>query len=96
MKPMQLLRRDRPGMLPSAKRAVRVSFGHPEAFYEAFANLYKDTAAAIVAKMQGMPLSAHEIEFPTVEDDAKAVKFVEACIASSRNGGVWTDSLLDL
>jgi predicted dehydrogenase len=94
--PMQLIKRDGPGMYPAAKRAIRVSFGHPEAFYEAFANLYKDTADAITAKMNGKPLSTDEIEFPTVEDGAKGVKFVEACKESTQNGSVWTDSVLDV
>lgn len=94
--PMQLIKRDGPGMYPAAKRAIRVSFGHPEAFYEAFANLYKDTADAVTAKKNGKPLSADEIEFPTVEDGAKGVKFVEACKESTQNGCIWTDSVLDV
>ncbi len=92
--PMQIIKRDGPGMYPAAKRAIRVAFGHPEAFFEAFANLYKETADAVVAKMQGKPIPASEIEFPTVEDGAKAVKFVEACKESTQKGCVWTESIL--
>jgi predicted dehydrogenase len=72
-----------------------VALGHPEGYFEAFANLYSDAAAAIVARRSGEapdPL----LDFPTVEDGARGVKFVEAAVESNRAGGRWTDCRLDL
>ncbi|HEX5080076.1 MAG TPA: Gfo/Idh/MocA family oxidoreductase [Geminicoccaceae bacterium] len=91
----EILTRGRAGLSDAAQRASRVAPGHPEGYFEAFANLYRDAAAAIVAKRSGAapdPL----LDFPTVEDGARGVRFVEAAVESHRNGGRWTDCRLDL
>ena len=46
----------------------------------------------------GAPAQAPDplLDFPTVEDGARGVKFVEAAVASNRDGGRWTDCRLDL
>jgi hypothetical protein len=36
------------------------------------------------------------LDFPTVEDGARGVRFVEAAVESNRHGGRWTDCRLDL
>jgi predicted dehydrogenase len=90
----EIMTRGRPELSAAARRASRVARGHPEGYYEAFANLYSDTAAAIVARHTGKapdPL----IDFPTVLDGTRGVKFVEAAAESGRNDGRWTDCRLD-
>jgi predicted dehydrogenase len=91
----EILSRGRPGLSHAAQRATRVALGHPEGYFEAFANLYRDAAAAIVARRTGeTPDPA--LDFPTVEDGARGVKFVEAAARSGREGGRWIDGRLDL
>jgi predicted dehydrogenase len=90
-----VMSRGRPGLSEAAQRATRVALGHPEGYFEAFANLYRDAAGAIVARRTGEPPDAM-LDFPTVEDGARGVKFVEAAVESHRNGGCWTDCRLDL
>ena len=88
--PAQTFTRGGPGNLPLAVRSTRVAKGHPEGFYEAFANIYSDVAEAIAARRSGRaadPLAHH---FPTVEDGARGVGFVEAAVASASAGGAWT------
>ncbi|HEX6112519.1 MAG TPA: Gfo/Idh/MocA family oxidoreductase [Geminicoccaceae bacterium] len=92
----QLLTRGRPGLSPQAERATRIVLGHPEGFHEAFANLYADAAEAIVARRTGKKPDPLARDFPTVEDGARGVKFVEAAVESHRNGGRWTDATLAL
>jgi hypothetical protein len=92
----QVLTRGRPGLSPQAARATRIVLGHPEGFHEAFANLYADAAEAIVARRTGGKPDPLALDFPTVEDGARGVKFVEAAVASHRNGGSWTDATLAL
>lgn len=84
-----------PGALPLAKRACRVARGHPEGFHEAFANLYSDAAEAIAARRSGTTADPLALHFPTAWDGAVGVKFVEAAVASSDAGGVWTGAELD-
>ena len=57
------------------RRARRGSSGHPEGFQEAFANLYADAAEAIVARRTGRSPEPLALDFPTVEDGARGVKF---------------------
>jgi hypothetical protein len=70
--------------------------GHPEGFHEGFANIYSDAAEAIAARRTGKQADPLALHFPTAEDGAIGVKFVEAAIASSAGGGRWISALLDL
>ncbi len=90
----QLLTRGRPGLSASAERATRVALGHPEGYFEAFANLYADAAEAIVARRTGQPPDPLALEFPTVLDGARSVRFVQAALESSQADGRWTDCRL--
>jgi predicted dehydrogenase len=91
----EVLTRAGPGLSAAARRSTRVAIGHPEGYFEAFANLYSEAAAAIVARRTGQAPDP-AIDFPTVLDGARGVKFVEAAVESGRNGGRWTDCRLDL
>lgn len=71
---------------PAAARATRLPFGHPEAFFEAFANIYKnatDTMRAMIEKRQPTDL---ELDFPDVEDGIRGMQFIETVVASK---GQW-------
>ncbi len=83
-----------PGTLPLAARSTRIVAGHPEAFLEAFANLYSDAAEAIAARRTGTAPHPLALYFPDVVDGAIGLRFVDAVIASSEAGGVWTDAVL--
>jgi predicted dehydrogenase len=71
---------------PLAQRAARISAGHHEGFFEAFANLMSDFADILAARIQGQtpdPLSLH---IPGIGDGVDGAAFIEACLASSRSG----------
>ena len=87
----EVLTRGRPGLSAAAQRATRVALGHPEGYFEAFANLYADAAEAIVARRTGQAPEPLALDFPTVEDGARGVRFVEAALESSAADGRWTD-----
>lgn len=80
---------------PAAERAARVEIGHPEGYQEAFANLYRDAAEAIAARRTGRPCDPLALDFPTVEDGARGIRFIEAAVESARTGG-WVDCRLEL
>jgi predicted dehydrogenase len=92
----QMLTPNGPGTLPLAARSTRIVAGHPEGFHEGFANIYSDAAEAIAARRSGKQPDPLALHFPTAEDGAIGVKFVEAAMASSAVGGRWTSALLDL
>ena len=83
-----------PGTLPLSARASRIVAGHPEGFHEGFATIYSDAAEAIAARRAGVTVDPLALNFPNAEDGVIGVKFVEAAMASSGNGGVWTSCVL--
>jgi predicted dehydrogenase len=88
--PKRLLTRGSPWLCDAAKKASRLPTGHPEAFIEAFANLYLGVAEAILAKEEGRALASLEGDFPTLADGARGVKFMEKTVESSRSTAKWT------
>lgn len=88
--PAQKLSRGRDELSPRAGELVRIPSGHPEGYFEAFANLYRSFAGALEKKLAGEALDASESDFPGVEAGLAGVKFVDRCVASSEAGGAWT------
>lgn len=89
-----LTRRLHGALHPAAERAARVEIGHPEGYQEAFANLYRDAAEAIVARRTGSACDPAAMDFPTAVDGARGVRFIEAAVESARTDG-WVDCRLD-
>jgi predicted dehydrogenase len=85
--PLRLLRRGEPYLCEAAKHASRMPPGHPEGYYEAFANLYLNFADAILARRQGARTNE---DFPTAVDGARTMAFIETALESHAAGGRWT------
>jgi predicted dehydrogenase len=88
-RPRQILARGDADLLPQAARLVRIARGHPEGLTEAFANLYRDTAELVAARLTGRPADALAQEIPTADDGLEGLAFVEAAIRSRAQGGGW-------
>ena len=88
----RVLAAGQPNLAPEASRHVRVSAGHAEGFFAAFANLYSEVADAILARERGNPFHSPEFGFPTVRDGVIGVRFVEASKESHAAAGAWTDA----
>ena len=69
---------------------TRLPFGHPEAFIEAFANVYLAAAEAIADEVQGNYPRSAGYDFPTVDDGVTGMAFIEAAVKSSQNNSAWT------
>ena len=82
-KPSQVLHAGSPYLSAPARSATRLPTGHPEGFVEAFANLYRDFADAIVEGRK----SADPV--PGIEDGVRGMAFVERAVAASRAGEGW-------
>jgi predicted dehydrogenase len=85
-RPTELLSRGRDTFLPAAQRHSRIPAGHPEGYFEAFANLYRAFTAALSKKLGGAALQPADLDFPGVEDGISGVRFVHRCVESSRKG----------
>jgi len=74
---------------PAAARATRLPSGHPEAFFEAFANIYKnatDVMRARILKEKPDPLA---LDFPTIDDGLRGMIFIETAVKSSASKTKW-------
>ena len=69
----------------------RIPSGHPEGLYVAFANIYKCFISAVLKKANGEPLTEGDLDFPTVDDGIAGVKFIKACVESSKNNAGWVE-----
>ena len=69
---------------------TRLPFGHPEAFIEAFANVYLAAAEAIADEVQGNYPRSAGYDFPTVDDGVTGMALIEAAVKSSQNNSAWT------
>ncbi len=85
----QILARGDADLLPQAARLIRIARGHPEGLTEAFANLYRDAAELIAARLTSQPVDPLALDFPTAEDGLEGMMFVEAAIRSRAEGGGW-------
>jgi predicted dehydrogenase len=63
---------------------LRTPQGHPEGFIEAFANIYRCAAHTIAAREAGEEPEPWALDFPTVQDGATGVHFIETALHSSR------------
>lgn len=85
--PKRLLTRGGAGSTADAARVTRTPGGHPEGYLEAFATIYNEAAAAIVAYRAGK--TAPDAVYPTITDGLKGVQFVDACVRSSARNAGW-------
>jgi predicted dehydrogenase len=78
------LHRGDDGLSDAAAAASRLPGGHPEAFIEAFANVYRGAAAAMHAGQD----DGEQFGYQSVVQGARGVRFIHAVIGASGQG--WT------
>jgi len=88
--PRQVWRRGNSYNGPEAKRFTRTPFGHPEAFIEAFANIYVEFARAVQDLLAGRKPPKDGYDFPTLNDGVAGMAFIEAAVKSSKANSRWT------
>ena len=74
----------------SGKAACRLPSGHPEAFFEAFANIYQAAYDSMIKRLSGEPFELTNTVYPNVKDGTEGMYFIQQCVASSKNSGAWT------
>lgn len=73
----------------SAARCSRLPAGHPEAFFEAFANNYLNFADTVRAKIEKKKADPLALDFPSVKEGLRGMQFIENVVASSKKGAKW-------
>jgi predicted dehydrogenase len=88
--PRRVLTRGSAWLGDAARRVTRLPTGHPEAFIEAFANVYLGVAEHIRAKQAGTAPQPGEADYPTLADGARGVRFIEKTVESAASAQKWT------
>jgi predicted dehydrogenase len=88
--PMQVYRTGLGYLGAGAAAATRTPPAHPEGYLEAFANIYRNFAGSIRARVEGREPTAVESDFPKIEDGIRGMAFVEAVVASGKANAAWT------
>lgn len=89
-KPVEILRTGGQGLCEAAARHTRVPAGHPEGYLEAFANVYRNVAFCIQARLEGRKPDPVYEDFPGVEDGVRGMEFIHKVIESGKNDQKWT------
>ncbi|MBH55569.1 MAG: oxidoreductase [Planctomycetaceae bacterium] len=78
-----------PFMNESGAAACRLPSGHPEAFFEAFANVYRSAYDAMADRALGKTIEKVDTVYPNVHDGVEGMYFIQQCVASSAENGAW-------
>ena len=78
-----------PFMNGSGAAACRLPSGHPEAFFEAFANVYRSAYDAMADRALGNSIEKVDTIYPNVHDGVEGMYFIQQCVASSADNGAW-------
>jgi len=89
--PAQVYRAGQAYLSDAAKHNTRVPGGHPEGYLEAFANIYRNFALTVGAKLSGTEPTEAMLDFPRVEDGVRGMAFIDTVVASSESNEKWTD-----
>jgi predicted dehydrogenase len=90
-KPHMIYTRDpnAPYMNDAGRAACRLPSGHPEAFFEAFANVYRAAFDAMAAAATGGSFERKDTVYPNIHDGVEGMHFIEQSVASSKANGAW-------
>lgn len=89
--PHEIHRRGNSYVCEAANAATRTPFGHPEAYIEAFANIYREVFRAIRDDIDGTFKSVDDYDFPNVIDGLEGMTFVDTVLRSSASESKWVD-----
>jgi predicted dehydrogenase len=73
-----------------AVQNCRTPGGHPEGYLEAFANIYKNFALTLAAKIDGTTPSKEALDFPGVADGIRGMAFIDSVVDSAKSDMKWT------
>ena len=90
--PTQIFRTGLGYLGSNAKAATRTPPAHPEGYLEAFANIYKNFASHIRARLDGRKPAQGDpaLDYPRIEDGVRGMAFIDAVVKSSKRNAAWT------
>ncbi len=74
-----------------ATHNCRTPGGHPEGYLEAFANIYRNFALTLSARIDGTTPTAEMLDFPNTNDGLRGMAFIDNVVASAASDVKWTE-----
>jgi predicted dehydrogenase len=90
-KPAEIYRAGQPYLTDIARHNCRTPGGHPEGYLEAFANIYRNFALSLMAKMDGKEPTKEMLDYPKADEGVRGMAFIDNVVASSQSDKKWTD-----
>lgn len=90
-KPNEIYRTGKGDLCASANAHTRIPAGHPEGYLEAFANIYRNVAYTIQAKLNGTDVDPIYNDFPGIDDGVRGMEFIYKVIESGKSNAKWVD-----
>jgi predicted dehydrogenase len=84
-KPMQVYRTGVGPLYPEAQAHTRIPAGHPEGYLEAFANIYRNVAYCLQARIAEEVVDPLYLDFPTIDDGVRGMEFIDAVVRSGKD-----------
>jgi predicted dehydrogenase len=72
-----------------ARASCRLPGGHPEGYFEAFANIYTAAFDDFCARSSGVRSNVGDTLYPNASDGLDGMYFVNQCVASSQQDASW-------
>ena len=92
-KPAEIFRAGSGYLSSVTKNNCRTPGGHPEGYLEAFANIYKNFALTLSARINNINLE-NDIDYPTVEDGIRGMAFIENVVKSNHSKEKWMEHIV--
>ena len=90
-KPAEIYRAGTGYVSTYASHNARTPAGHPEGYLEAFANLYRNFALTLRAKINGEQPKEEWLDFPGTEEGIRGMAFIENVVASGKSDVKWME-----
>jgi predicted dehydrogenase len=87
--PTQVYRTGVGTLYPETLAHFRIPAGHPEGYLEAFANIYRNFALCVRARMEGTTPDPLHTDFPSIQDGVRGMRFIEKVIESGKSDQKW-------
>jgi predicted dehydrogenase len=88
-KPAEIYRAGQAYLTDIAKHNCRTPGGHPEGYLEAFANIYRNFALSLMAKLKGEEPTKAMLDYPKVDEGVRGMAFIDAVVASGQSDTKW-------
>ncbi|NND33328.1 MAG: Gfo/Idh/MocA family oxidoreductase [Saprospiraceae bacterium] len=86
---MRVVRTGVGALCASAQAHTRLPSGHPEGYLEAFANIYRNVAKCLQARIEGKEVDPIYDDFPSVADGVRGMQFVTKVVEASASDQKW-------